>query len=164
MKESPPGKAIGYILAPIPTFLITPLLGRIVRHLAARHGGLFKRIGPHQKKIFMIDPVNLPFALLLRPDPNNLELICRRRRHISDYHARISGSFLKLLQMIDGSRDGDALFFSRDLTVEGDTEAVVALRNALDDIDGNLIEEIAGIAGEPGRIGLSALRRIGGSR
>jgi predicted lipid carrier protein YhbT len=40
-----------------------------------------------------------------------------------------------LLGMIDGTYDGDALFFSRDLTIEGDTEAVLALRNALENAE-----------------------------
>jgi predicted lipid carrier protein YhbT len=38
-----------------------------------------------------------------------------------------------LIGMTDGSYDGDALFFSRDIHVDGDMEAVVALRNAIDD-------------------------------
>jgi predicted lipid carrier protein YhbT len=40
-----------------------------------------------------------------------------------------------LVGMLDGSYDGDALFFSRDLVIEGDTSAVLALRNALDDAE-----------------------------
>ena len=57
-------------------------------------------------------------------------------------HARIAGTFLDLFDLIDGSLDGDALFFSRKLRVTGDTEAVVALRNALDDVDGGVVESI----------------------
>jgi len=37
--------------------------------------------------------------------------------------------------MVDGTYDGDALFFSRDLSIEGDTEAVLALRNAIENAD-----------------------------
>jgi predicted lipid carrier protein YhbT len=44
--------------------------------------------------------------------------------------------------MIDGSLDGDALFFSRDLRISGDTEAVVTLRNALDDLDGSVVDTV----------------------
>ena len=65
------------------------------------------------------------------------------RRHDAPYsHARIAGSFLDLFELIDGSLDGDALFFSRKLLVTGDTEAVVALRNALDDVDGGIMDSI----------------------
>ena len=38
-----------------------------------------------------------------------------------------------LIGMAEGRLDGDALFFSRTLSIEGDMEATLALRNALDD-------------------------------
>jgi hypothetical protein len=38
-----------------------------------------------------------------------------------------------LIGLLDGAYDGDALFFSRDLVIEGDTAAVLALRNAIED-------------------------------
>ena len=64
-----------------------------------------------------------------------------------------------LLELIDSEEDGDAAFFSRDLEVSGDTEAVVRLRNALDDMDGSIAEEAAALFGPPGRAILARLRR-----
>lgn len=49
---------------------------------------------------------------------------------------------MALLNLLDGKVDGDALFFSRSLTVEGDTEALLTLRNAMDSDDIDLIREI----------------------
>jgi predicted lipid carrier protein YhbT len=49
--------------------------------------------------------------------------------------------------MVHGALDGDALFFSRDIVIEGDTEAVLALRNAVDDAEIDLAAEVAAIAG-----------------
>jgi predicted lipid carrier protein YhbT len=49
--------------------------------------------------------------------------------------------------MMHGAEDGDALFFSRDLAVEGDTAAVLALRNAMDDAELDLTEELAALSG-----------------
>ncbi len=63
--------------------------------------------------------------------------------------------------MIDGSLDGDALFFSRALRVTGDTEAVVALRNALDDFEGSALESVVGSFGlltTPAMLALSLWR------
>ena len=51
------------------------------------------------------------------------------------YDARIAAPLIVLLGMIDGTYDGDALFFSRDLVIEGDTEAVLALRNAIENAE-----------------------------
>jgi O2-independent ubiquinone biosynthesis accessory factor UbiT len=65
--------------------------------------------------------------------------------------------------MIDGSQDGDALFFTRDLRVSGDTEAVVALRNALDDFEGSALDSVVGSFGPlagPAALAVSAMRTM----
>lgn len=36
---------------------------------------------------------------------------------------------------MDGTYDGDAVFFTRDLVIEGDTDAVLALRNTMEEAD-----------------------------
>ena len=43
-------------------------------------------------------------------------------------------------------KDGDALFFSRDLMVSGDVGAALALRNAIDDAELDLLEEVSDLA------------------
>lgn len=146
--------------APLPVFPLQPFLGVIVRVIAKRRPSLFSRIGTHADKVFMIDPVNMPFALLLRPNAKNPSLKAVRRSKNHRFDARIAGSFLTLFDMVDGRLDGDSLFFTRDLIVEGDTEAVVCLRNALDDLEGSIADDIAALFGSPGRFALSSLRRI----
>lgn len=136
-----------------------PLLSRVVRRIAARHPSLFARLGPHQGTNFLIDPVELPFALHLRPDPQALVFRAVPRDAAPRAGATIRGRFLLLLELIDSQEDGDAAFFSRDLEVGGDTEAVVRLRNALDDVDGSIAEETAEMFGPPGRAVLALLRR-----
>jgi len=69
---------------------------------------------------------------------------------------RISGPLSAFLGMMHGAYDGDALFFSRDLTVEGDTEAALALRNAIDDAELDLAAELQTLAG-PLRAPLAAV-------
>jgi predicted lipid carrier protein YhbT len=139
--------------------LIQPFLSRVVRRTAARHPSLFARLGPHQTTDFLIDPVELPFALHLRPDPEALVFRAVPRDAAPHAGAAIRGRFLLLLELVDAEQDGDAAFFSRDLEVSGDTEAVVRLRNALDDIDGSLAEETVAMFGAPGRAMLARLRR-----
>ena len=65
--------------------------------------------------------------LVLTPLPERPLLTAHRRSERPAHVAAIAGTFFNLLDMIDGTLDGDALFFSRDLQVSGDTEAVVAL-------------------------------------
>ena len=49
-----------------------------------------------------------------------------------------------LLKLMEGRVDGDALFFSRTLNIEGDTEAVLTLRNAVDSADVRLVDVLGG--------------------
>ncbi len=151
-----PGQAVVSRLA---CAVVQPLLSRTVRRIADRHPSLFARLGPHQSTDFLIDPVELPFALHLRPDPNALVFRAVPRDAAPHAGAVIRGRFMLLLELVDSEEDGDAAFFSRDLDVSGDTEAVVRLRNALDDVDGSIAEETAEMFGRPGRTILARLRR-----
>jgi len=151
----------GLLLAGVPLALLQPLLARIATHVARSRPELFARLGPHTDKLFLIDPIDLPFVLLLRPNAARPYLKARRRSERPHHDAAIAGTFLNLLDMMDGSLDGDALFFSRDLRVGGDTEAVVALRNALDDFEGSALDNVVSAFGPlsaPLRVVISSLR------
>jgi predicted lipid carrier protein YhbT len=148
-------------LPPLPLFLLQPLLARIARRIAADNPSLFRRLGRHCATRFVIAPGGLPFVLLLRPDPAEPQLRAFALGAEPPHDARIAGRFLDLLGLIDGERDGDALFFSRGLDVTGDTEAVVSLRNALDDVEGSIAQKVADMFGPPGRLALALLRRAG---
>lgn len=145
---------------PLPLFPLQPVLARIVRTIARNRPEIFGRIGPHAGKCFLIDPLNMPFVLLLHPDPANPRLHAARRHEARDWDVRMAGSFLTLLAVADGRLDGDALFFTRELVVEGDTEAAVCLRNALDDLEGSIADDIAEMFGPPGRALLGLMRRF----
>ena len=149
------------LLAPVPLVMLQPILTHIAGHVARTRPELFARLGSHAGKRFLVDPIDLPFVLVLRPDPRRPGLQAYRRYENPRHDAGIAGTFLTLLDMIDGSLDGDALFFSRDLRVSGDTEAVVALRNALDDFEGSVVDNIVAAFGplsRPVALALSALR------
>ena len=148
------------VLAPLPLPILQPRLRRAAARVFGARPELAARLGPHKSKCFLIDPVNLPFAFLLRPDPADVLLKAVRRRPEPAHDARIAGTFLSLLDMVDGRLDGDALFFSRDLQVTGDTEAVVCLRNALDDAQGSPADDVAAQYGPPGRLVLGKLRAL----
>lgn len=149
-----------HIFAPVPLPFLQPLLRRIIKRAARTRPELFNRLGLHKDKRYLIDPLNMPFVFLLSPDSQKPELRAYRRPVKIAYDSRIAGTFLTLLDMVDGRLDGDALFFTRDLIIEGDTEAVVVLRNALDDLEGSIADDIAATFGAPARMALSALRRI----
>lgn len=149
----------------LPLPLLQPVLTLIGTQVAKAQPDVFLRLGPHAQKSFIIDPTDLPFVLVLQPRPEAPALNAWRRVNAPRGHARIAGSFLNLFDLIDGSLDGDALFFSRKLRVTGDTEAVVALRNALDDVDGGVVETITRAFGPLSGIAamtVTQLRTLGG--
>ncbi|MFV0335917.1 MAG: SCP2 domain-containing protein [Tropicimonas sp.] len=142
---------------PVPLLPLQPVLYRIVRRVAERHPELFERLGKHQRTDFVIDLTDMPFALHLRPYPPALVLRAVRRERLPRHQAGIAGDFRTLLAMLTAEIDGDAIFFSRDLVISGDTEAVVTLRNALDDVEGSVAETVADMFGAPGRLALKKL-------
>jgi predicted lipid carrier protein YhbT len=155
----------GLLLAPVPLALLQPMFSRVAAHVAASRPELFNRLGPHAGKRFLIDPTDLPFVLVLTPLKDKPLLTAHRRQERVARNAAIAGTFFNLLDLIDGSLDGDALFFSRDLRVSGDTEAVVALRNALDDFEGSALDSVVASFGPlsgPAGVALSAVRSIRG--
>ncbi len=154
-------RARGGFNLPFPTFALKPILKGIVHKIARQNPDMFNRLGPYRHSIFIIDPINFPFALVLRPDPDDLLLEASNRNALPEYEAHIAGTFLNLLQLVDADLDGDALFFSRDLEITGNTEAVVCLRNALDDVDGSIAQSVAEMFGPPGKFALSTLRKAG---
>lgn len=157
---SPP---LGVLLAPIPLALLQPLFTRMAQHVARTRPELFGRLGLHAGKRFLIDPSDLPFVLVLTPEPELPRMTVHRRHEKPRHDACIAGRLFDLLDMIDGAADGDALFFSRDLRVSGDTEAVVALRNALDDFEGSALDSAAASLGPlagPARLGLAGIRAM----
>lgn len=148
------------LLAPVPLALVQPVLGHIARHVARAHPALFARLGPHKTKRFLIDPTDFPFVLVLIPDAGQPYLKAYRRSANPPHDAKIAGTFFNLLDMIAGSLDGDALFFNRGLQVSGDVEAVVSLRNALDDSEVSTLDSVLdsfGPLSKPAALALSAL-------
>lgn len=141
----------GQVLAIVPLPALEGSLQRVARSFGRRHPAVFTRLGAHASKTYVIDPTDLPFVFRLRPwrPAPWIEAVLGPARQPWD--ARIAGSLAALLGMVHGTLDGDALFFSRDLVVEGDTEAVLALRNALDDAEVDLLAEAAVTLGAAGR-------------
>src|SRR3954463_2989423 len=95
------------LLAPVPLALLQPLFTRMAQHVAQTRPELFERLGPHAGKRFLIDPVDLPFVLVLTPERHLPRRAVRRRYEKPAHDACIAGNFFCLLDMIDGVADGD---------------------------------------------------------
>lgn len=136
----PATRLAGLLPRPPLAFALTALSRRI----AARHPGIVTRLGAHAGKRFALDPTDLPMVLILDLPGGRPRITVARDAEGADCH--ISGRLSALLALVHGAADGDALFFSRDLTLGGDTAAALALRNAVDDAELDLLEETATLA------------------
>lgn len=141
--------ALAQALRLLPVLPISLTLTAYAKRVAKSHPGLFRRLGEHGKDSFVLDPTDLPFVIFLEPRSGNPRVTVTRKPKTGT--ARIAGQLAALLGLVHGVYDGDALFFSRDLVIEGDTGAALALRNAIDDAELDLSEEIAAISGPMGR-------------
>ena len=148
----------------LPRAPLEAMLNRLAPGIAARHPGLFRRLGAHAAKTYAIDPTDLPLVFLLTPRPGGdaeappAVRVARAAPPAGVAAARIAGPLAALLGMLHGAYDGDALFFSRDVVFEGDTEAAVALRNAIDDAELDLAAEAAALLGPLGGVAPAAAR------
>ena len=62
-------KLIDRMIGRLPTLPLDLALRRFVGSLADRHPSLFSRLGDQATKAFLIEPTDLSFGFLLRPDP-----------------------------------------------------------------------------------------------
>lgn len=139
----PPFLALGLRLAPAApaAFVLTGA----ARQIVARHPGLMTRLGTYRHYRFALTASDVPLTFLMDLSQEPLTISLHATPPAAD--ARITGKLAALVGLVHGVWDGDALFFSRDLTIEGDTSAALALRNAIDDAELDLGAEIARLTG-----------------
>lgn len=154
----------GLALRPLPPVLIAPLVGLAWRTVRRRYPGVFERLAGLGDATILLDPIDLPFSLLLRPGvPQRAPLLLRDGAAPEPPGAAVRGPLLALIDLLEGRLDGDALFFSRDLAIAGDTELVVALRNAVDSAEIDLVEDLLAVLGPfhgPARQAVSLARTL----
>jgi predicted lipid carrier protein YhbT len=148
------------MIAHLPLPPLAPLnliLSRLMRGMAARHPSILRRLGAHGGARILIDVTDLPVWLIMEPAARRLT--ARRRGAVPvGMDAMIRGRLAAFLAMLHGGEDGDALFFSGELQISGDTAVVLALRNAIDDAEIDLTEEVVAEGGRAGPL----LRRLAG--
>jgi predicted lipid carrier protein YhbT len=148
-------------IRPLPLLPLEIVLAGITNRICRRHPNIFDRLGTHVGKRFGIKPTDLPFAFVIEATSPQPRFSVMRELPV-DVEARISSQLVNLLALLEGRLDGDALMFSRQLTIEGDVEAVLALRNAIDDAGLDLVAEVSlmlGPLGEPARQILDGVRK-----
>jgi predicted lipid carrier protein YhbT len=141
---------VAHAMRPLPLPPLQFALSRLLAGILERHPDLVGRLSGLERRRIAVDPDDLPFVIILEPHDGTISLRVVRSIEAKHVHGRIRGAFLVLMGLVDGTYDGDALFFSRDLAIEGDIEAILALRNAVDDASIDILCEVATTCGSYG--------------
>jgi predicted lipid carrier protein YhbT len=138
----------GFALRPLPLAPLRPLLDLAMAVMRKRHPDVFERLDDLEDARFLIDPVDLPFRFALRLGPPAPRLSAvGEADDVESPTAVLRGPLVVLIRLLEGRMDGDAAFFSRDLVIEGDMEAVLTLRNAVDSGGIDLAEDLLSLFG-----------------
>lgn len=147
-------------LQPLPIRLFSAIAGHMLDRIELLYPEIFDRLAPLGHCVFHIIPTDFHCSFLVTLDDGKADLVvCKKGQDIMVPDATIAGPLLSLIQLLEGRVDGDALFFSRELTVQGDTEAVLTLRNAVDSVDISL-DQLFFKSGGP--VGPAAKNLLGG--
>ena len=143
-------------LRPVPLLPLEIFLKQLARSIVARHPDILERIGRTDWLRFGIDPSDVPFSVEIELHRGVVRLRLLRSFDERVLHARITGTLAALVGLVDGEADGDALFFSREIVVTGDIAAVLALRNAVDAAEIELLSEALALVklwiSQPGKL------------
>lgn len=129
----------------VPLALVQHTTNLLFRRLLSSHAGLFDRLGQYRAKRFAFIPSDVPLIFLVNPAKPSIGVY--RKPLVGEVDAKVEGPLFLLLALLEGRCDADALFFSRNLIVAGDMEAMLAMRNALDDAVIDLAKDLSPLAG-----------------
>lgn len=137
----PPGVIVKRLIAPLPLWPLTVTLSHLVDRLMQRNQTVMARLVAISGTKFAITArdIGLTFHVVIN---ESTILVRTARTPDPDAHVTIDGTIKQLVALLEGEIDGDALFFSRDLAVAGNTESLLTLRNAIDSANIDLRQEI----------------------
>ncbi len=153
----------GFALSALPSPLLQFGLDFAAAAVQEQHPSLGERLRPFSGARIAIDLEGVSRSFLLAFSERSGRVSLCLAEEGEKASARITGSLSALFALLEGNADGDALFFARDLALSGDTEAVVALRNALDNEEIDLFADLFAALGPfalPARAATIAFRAL----
>lgn len=150
-------------LSALPPALLSASLEALMKRIEDRHPRLFDNLGRLSPALVRFEVTDLPHAFSLRFGKG--QTVCFKLADTGDEApgATIRGDLETLFAMLEGKIDGDTLFFSRGITLTGDSEVVVGLRNTLDREALGVMDEVLSFCGpfaEPAGRALALGERI----
>ena len=117
--------------------LLAPVLAVAERRLNRIMRPVRDRLDLTAERRLLLVVEDLPVAIEWTIGPETMHLQTRPPIHASralHVDAVVSGPLVVLCEIAAGRKDADALFFSREITVEGDIAFMLALRHALEEL------------------------------
>ncbi len=148
----------GLLSRPLPARPVNFALEKICTRLARNHPQVLERLEPIFGQVFIISPQEFDRVFQVRFHGDGIDAIYTKTP-CEEADVMICGPLMSLIDMLDGKQDGDALFFNRLITVEGNTESLLTLRNALDSDDIDLMAEITATFGPLKKISRRVLEK-----
>jgi predicted lipid carrier protein YhbT len=146
------------LIAATPPPLLDLGAAALLHKMRRNHPDLFQVLAEFRRTVILIELTDLPRRFLLQFGDGTPSLkLAGAEDAAAD--ASVKGSLEALLALLEGRIDSDALFFTREIVVEGDTAAVVALRNVLDREIISVLDEAASLFGPLQRFARSAALR-----
>lgn len=142
-----PARLAGLALRPMPPKALEPLLGLAMRLVERRHPRLIERLAEMAPARVIIEPRDTHHRFLIDIAEGDKPVRLMLAQEEDEAQATISGRLATLIDLMEGRIDGDSLFFTRELTVTGDTALIVALRNTLDGEEISLLDDVLAFLG-----------------
>ncbi len=147
----------------LPSFVLAPLVRRLNNVMRRRHPDLVSNFASLDPAVLHVLPTGLRHRFALAFGGGRLDISLLGIDENSMASATIKGDLSVLIDLLEGRYDGDAMFFSRELQISGDTSAIVAVRNTLDREELDLRGEIAALFGPFSYPARKVGTRIGGT-
>lgn len=163
-KRLTPLTPVGALLGPLPPGPLQSLLQRLADRLSERHPELLERVADVGRARLLLVATDLPWRALVTLDAGGAEVAVDRHGDgpPPDAEATVTGPVERLVACAQGGGDGDAMFFAREIEVAGNTDVLVALRNALDGADLDIARDLAALAGPLRRPAAGAMAGLTG--
>jgi predicted lipid carrier protein YhbT len=142
-----PARLAGLAMRPMPAKALEPILGLAMRLIERRHPRLIERLAELAPARVIIEPKDTNHRFLIDISENEAPVRLMLAHEDDEAQATISGKLATLIDLMEGRIDGDSLFFTRELTVTGDTALIVALRNTLDGEEISLLDDVLAFLG-----------------
>ncbi len=115
-----------------PYFLKQSLLDLLSSRINHLYYKLIFRLQPLENKIIIYKPTFSEKFLKMTILNGKIRIKIGTANDVKNADVKISCEIIDLLKLSEGEVDGDALFFSRNIVIEGNAEILVLLRNALE--------------------------------